>query len=165
MNNHTNSTIAHSEFPIKHNDLLLNYLHWTIRAATKFLAILMTLVILWGVFDVIYIVYSQLAHPPYFQIRDIMTTFGAFLAVLIAYEIFTNITLYIRTDVFPVQLVVATALMAVARKVIALDLEKLEPLYLLGLGSIVMSLGISYWLIVRSEGALTSKNSRLEHSA
>jgi uncharacterized membrane protein (DUF373 family) len=65
--------------------------------------------------------------PPVFllSISDILATFGAFLAVLIAIEIFINITIYIRNDVLPVKLVVATALMAISRKVIILTLKSL----------------------------------------
>ena len=43
------------------------------------------------------------------------------LSIITAIEIFQNIVLYLRTDVIPVQLVIATALMAIARKVIILD--------------------------------------------
>ena len=38
--------------------------------------------------------------------------------VLIAIEIFVNIRLYLGADVLPVQLVIATALMAICRKII-----------------------------------------------
>ncbi|MGL1835036.1 phosphate-starvation-inducible PsiE family protein [Rhodocyclaceae bacterium SMB388] len=51
--------------------------------------------------------------------------FAAFLAVLIAIEIFANITLYLRDEVIHVKLVIATALMAIARKVIVLDFSEL----------------------------------------
>jgi uncharacterized membrane protein (DUF373 family) len=73
--------------------------------------------------------------------------FGAFLAVLIAIEIFMNITLYLRDDVVHVRLVVATALIAIARKVIILDFEKIEPLYIFATPAVVLALGIVYWLM------------------
>lgn len=46
-----------------------------------------------------------------------LATFGAFIAVLIAIEILVNITAYLRNDVIQVKIVIATALMAIARKV------------------------------------------------
>jgi len=73
------------------------------------------------------------------------------LAVLIAYEIFANITLYIRSDVFPVKLVVATAVMAVARKIIILDMEEYTALDLIGIGAVVLGLGVSHWLISQAD--------------
>ncbi|MDX9717554.1 phosphate-starvation-inducible PsiE family protein [Thauera sp. AutoDN2] len=42
---------------------------------------------------------------------------------------------------------IATALMAIARKVIVLDLSTLEPMYLFAIGVIVLALGVTYWLV------------------
>jgi uncharacterized membrane protein (DUF373 family) len=47
--------------------------------------------------------------------------------LLIAIEISINITLYLKTDVVPVRLVVATAPMAISRKLIIFDFEKIAP--------------------------------------
>lgn len=44
----------------------------------------------------------------------------------------------------------ATALMAIARKVIILDVKETEPPYLYGLGAIVLAMSIGYWLVVVS---------------
>jgi len=58
-----------------------------------------------------------------------------------------NITLYLRDDVVHVKLVVATALMAIARKVIVFDFAKIEPMYILATGAVVLALGVVYWLM------------------
>lgn len=42
---------------------------------------------------------------------------------------------------------IATALMAIARKVIVLDLSTLEPMYLFAIGVIVLALGVTYWMV------------------
>jgi len=140
---------AHAELPDEHKDPLIQFLHVTIRMAVKLLAILMTLVIIWGVGDVIYVLYQRLMTPPLYllNISDIFATFGAFLAVLIAIEIFINITIYIRDDVLPVKLVIATALMAIARKVIVFDFKELTPMYILASAAVVLALGVTYWLV------------------
>jgi len=111
----------------------------------------MVAVIIWGIGDVIYILYQRLMEPPFFllSIGNILATFGAFLAVLIVIEIFINITFYLKTDVIPVKLVVATALMATSRNVIIFDFEKISPLYVSATGAVVLALGITYWLISR----------------
>ena len=137
------------ELPSEHDDPLIEFLHKTIRLTVKVLAVLMVLVIIWGIGDVLYVLYMRLMEPPVYllSISDIFATFGAFLAVLIAIEIFINITLYIRRDVLPVKLVIATALMAIARKVIIFDFKELTPMYIFATGSVVLALGITYWLI------------------
>ena len=134
-----------------HEDPFINLLHRIIRIAVKVLATLMVLVIVWGIGDVIYVLYQRIAAPPFFllSINDILTTFGAFLAVLIAIEIFINISMYLKTDVIPVRLVVATALMAISRKVIIFDFEKITPPFILATAAVVFALGITYWLITK----------------
>jgi uncharacterized membrane protein (DUF373 family) len=113
----------------------------------------MTFVILLGIFDVIYVIYEKMMTPPVLLMTtdEILDTFGAFLAVLIAIEIFLNITLYIRSDVIPVKLVVATALMAISRKVIVFDYKYLPYEYVGASALVVMALGITYWLIQKKE--------------
>ena len=130
-------------------DRFIGLLHQIIRLAVKVLAALMVAVIVWGIGDVIYVLYQRLVEPPFLllSISDILATFGAFLAVLIAIEIFINITLYLKTDVIPVRLVVATALMAISRKAIIFDFERITPPYLIGTAAVVLALGVTYWLI------------------
>ncbi|MFO7761382.1 MAG: phosphate-starvation-inducible PsiE family protein [Desulfobia sp.] len=136
---------------LKHEDATIRFLHRIIRIVIKILAVLMVLVIVWGIGDVIYVLYQRLTQPPYLllQINDILATFGAFLAVLIAIEIFINISMYLSTDIIPVRLVVATALMAIARKVIIFDFERTTPPYIYGTAAVVLALGITYWLITK----------------
>lgn len=134
-----------------HDDPFINLLHRIIRIAVKVLAALMVLVIVWGIGDVVYVLYQRITSPPFLllSISDILATFGAFLAVLIAIEIFINISMYLKTDVIPVRLVVATALMAISRKVIIFDFEKLSPPFILATAAVVFALGITYWLITK----------------
>lgn len=141
--------MIHEEFPEEHDDPLISFLHRIIRLAVKFLAILMVLVIIWGIGDVLYVLYQRLMAPPFLllKINDIFETFGAFMAVLIAIEIFINIRLYLGTGALPVYLVVATALMAIARKVIVLDLDNITPEFVFGIAAVVLALGITYWLV------------------
>jgi uncharacterized membrane protein (DUF373 family) len=139
------------ELQLEHEDPTIRFLHRIIRVAVRILAVLMVLVIVWGIGDVIYVLYQRLTEPPFLLLRisDILATFGAFLAVLIAIEIFINISMYLSTSVIPVRLVIATALMAIARKVIIFDFGELTPPYIFGTAAVVLSLGITYWLITR----------------
>lgn len=126
---------------------LQTVIHWSVRV----LAILMVIVIVMGVVDVGWIMYQKVTAPPMYilSIADMLSIFGAFMAVLIAIEIFINITVYLRDDVIHVKIVMATALMAIARKVIVLDFEKTSPEYLYGIACIVIAVSIGYWLVVK----------------
>ena len=139
----------HKELPDEHIDPLIKHLHSIIRQCVRVLAVLMVAVIIWGIGDVLYVLYQRLLTPPMFllNINDIFYTFGAFMAVLIAIEIFINIRLYLESNDFPVKLVVATALMAIARKVIVLDVEKMSAQHIFAIALTVLAVGITYWLL------------------
>lgn len=145
--------VLHDELPTEHEDKLLRLLHLVIRFSVRILAILMVLVILWGIGDVVYVLYQRLLTPPYFllNINDIFQTFGAFMVVLIAIEIFINIRLYLGTNTLPIKLVVATALMAIARKIIVLDVDQIDAIYVAAIGFVTVALGVTYWLLGKVE--------------
>jgi len=130
-------------------DKLICFLNSGLKQVVRLLAVLMMVVILFCVADVFLVLYQKLSSAPQFllNLRDIFTVFASFLAVLIAIEIFVNITLYLRDDVIHIRLVVATALMAIARKVIVLDFTTIAHEYLYGIGIIVLALGITYYLV------------------
>jgi len=113
--------------------------------------VLMTGVIVFGVADVVYVLYKRLMAEPrgLLQISDILATFGAFMAVLIAIEIFVNIISYLREDVIHVRIVLATAMMAIARKVIILDYNTTSPQYIYATAAVVAAMALAYWLVVR----------------
>ena len=132
------------------HDPLIRTLIRVIHGCVRALAVLMTLVIVWGVLDVVYVLVSRVSSHAYYllDISDILATFGAFMAVLIAIEIFINITSYLRADVIHVKIVMATALMAVARKVIVLDFKVLEASYVWALAGVVLATAVGYFLAV-----------------
>ena len=147
------SVSSHEELPMEHDDPFIRLLHLLIRSGVKFLASMMVLVILLSIMDVLYTIYDKISDPPYLLMttNDLLETFGAFLAVLIAIEIFINITLYIRSDVIPVKLVVATALMAISRKVIVFDYKHLAPEYVSASALVLVALGITYMLVQKHD--------------
>ncbi len=133
----------------KEEDSFLWYLKIIIHLCLKCLAILMIVVIIFGVIDVGWTIYQRFLAEPRFILTmgDVLVTFGAFMVVLIAIEIFQNIVLYLRDDVIHVKIVLATALMAIARKVIILDYDELEPMYIAATGIVLISTGITYWFV------------------
>ena len=70
------------------------------------------------------------------------------LVLLIALEVLQNLTAYLRDNVVQIELVLATALTAVSRKLIVMPpgVQK-NPSDLLGLGFAAVALAASYWLV------------------
>lgn len=149
MKQHENGLSSQEHHLTNSGDKLICVLSNGIRQVVRVLAILMMFVILLCVADVFLVLYQKLTTEPQYllNLKDIFAVFASFLAVLIAIEIFVNIALYLRDDVIHIKLVIATALMAIARKVIVLDFSTIEHQYLYGIGAIVLALGITYFLV------------------
>jgi len=110
---------------------------------SKVLSLAMVTVILVAVFDlVIFLVQELFSEPVGFFGSTLIEIFGLFLNILIALEILENITAYLQKHVIQVELVIVTSLIAVARKLIILDLEKTSGIELIGLAIAVLALSI-----------------------
>jgi uncharacterized membrane protein (DUF373 family) len=73
---------------------------------------------------------------------------GDLLNLLIALEVLQNITSYLRRHVVQIELVLLTAMTAVARKVIVLPAgAESKPQLLAGLGVAVLALAGAFWLV------------------
>ncbi len=116
---------------------------------SKILSVVMVIVILVSVADLIIVIFTELFNEgPNGILKDtLFKIFGLFLNVLIALEILENITAYLKKHVIQVELVIVTSLIAVARKIIILDLEKKTAQDLIGLAIAIAALSISYWVI------------------
>lgn len=128
---------------------LMGLLNRFVRYAVMLLAVLMAVVVLFGVADVAWTLYDMMLNSPetLLSFKGITSTFASFLSVLIAIDIFINISLYVRKHMIAVRLVVATALMAVARKIVVLEFSDVTPLSIFAMAAIVVALGISYYYL------------------
>ena len=86
------------------------------------------------------------------------------LLIFIALEVLQNVTAYLRDQVVQIELVLLTALTAVARKVIVLPpgTENKAPL-MAGFGLIVVGLAAAYWLVRQAGQASNRSMENPEH--
>jgi uncharacterized membrane protein (DUF373 family) len=155
-----------ANFPIDVQSPFINFLQKIILWSIKVLALFMVIVIVWSVADVVFLMILK-AQEPYLLISDmdeVLTIFGAFLVVLIAIEIFLNIILYLKKDMNHLKLVIATALMAIGRKVIILDYDQVRDWHMIGMGALILSLGFAYWFISRSHSVAMHSTAAKETS-
>ena len=136
--------------PEKPDEFIVIWSKFVIRSAVRCLAVLMVLVILWGVADVVYVLGNRILAHPYFllEISDILATFGAFMAVLIAIEIFVNIVGYLKEGEIQIEIVFATAYLAVLRKIIILDYKEVGAEYVYATAALVAGMAFGYWVLV-----------------
>lgn len=86
----------------------------------------------------------------FLEIDELFRLFGFIFIILIGFELMETVEMYFRKNVVHAEVVLLVAVIAVSRKVILLDLEKYDPVSIIGLGVIILSLGGCYFLIKRS---------------
>ena len=137
------------------NDNFLHFIENIEELVSKLLSIIMIVVILLAIVDLGIHIINKIViwNSDKASFNDnLFTTFGLFLNILIALEILENIIAYLRKHVVHAELVIVTSLIAVARKIIILDLNKTDGTQVVGLGIAILSLSISYWIIYITKG-------------
>jgi uncharacterized membrane protein (DUF373 family) len=119
---------------------------------SKVLSLAMVVVILVSIYDLcIYLTTDLFKNEPFgFFSTTLIELFGLFLNILIALEILENISGYLKRHIIQVELVIATSLTAVARKIIIFDFKTTPGLYLIGLAAAILALSLSYWIVRRT---------------
>lgn len=126
-----------------------------IHAAKKWMSfvvlILMTIIVAIAIVELGIILYLDLFDPTddvlFLEIDELFRIFGFFFIILIGFELVETVEMYFKENVIHAEVVLLVAVIAVSRKVILLDLEKYDPLAIIGLGIIIIALGGCYWLI------------------
>ncbi len=131
------------------DDVFLKRLSQIETLVSKVLSMMMILVIFVSVIDLAWLLFRSLHTVDSAGLFKTVLTdiFGMFLSVLIALEILENITAYIQKRVVQVELVIATALTAVGRKLIILDLDTVSGVSVIGLAIALLALSISYFIV------------------
>jgi uncharacterized membrane protein (DUF373 family) len=119
------------------------------KVLVMIITIMIAIVLLMAVVDLGYILVKDILSPPMFilSVTELLDLFGLFLLVLIGIELLETMEIYIKENVVHVEVVFTVALIAVARKVIILDIKKYPSATLFSLGFIILALAVGYFLI------------------
>ncbi len=129
-----------------------SYLHLIDRSEqllAKVLGLVLLVVMVAGTVQLIGVVALAVVQPdtPWLG-GKLNAVLGDLLTLLIALEVLQNITSYLRRHVVQIELVLLTAMTAVARKVIVLPPgAESKPQLLAGLGVAVLALAGAFWLV------------------
>ena len=121
---------------------------WIVTALT----VMMGLTILLATIELAWLIIKDVITPPVIllEIHELLDIFGLFLLVLLGIELISTLKAYLTENEVHVEVVFAVALIAVGRKVIILDVEKISSFSLIGIASIILSLSIGYLLVKRT---------------
>jgi len=130
-------------------NILKKYEKFMIQALMVMMAIVLGLATL----DLGWLIIKDITHPPYFllDVNELLDIFGLFMLVVIGIELLETIMkTYITQGQPHYEVVLSVAIIAIARKVIILDLKEVDSLSLIGIASIIIALTVGYFLMKRS---------------
>jgi len=131
----------------------MNYLDLFHKVIITVLTWLMGLVVLLATLELIYLIARDILTPPLFllDLGELLDIFGYFLLILIGIELLETFRIYLQEQAINVQVVFVVAMIAIARKVIILDVGEIQSLTLIGIGFIIASLSAGYYLVKKSQ--------------
>jgi uncharacterized membrane protein (DUF373 family) len=113
------------------------------------LIVMMVLVVLISTIELAVLIIKDIIAPPRFWIGidQLFEIFGFFLMLLIGVELLETIKAYLSEKVVHSEIVLEVALIAISRKVITMDIKGYNPLTLLGIAAIIVTIAIAYFII------------------
>ena len=128
---------------------MLPYLKKFERIIVIALIMMMAFVILLATIELGWLIIKDMITPPYvlLEIHELLDIFGLFLLVLLGIELISTLRTYLTENEVHVEVVFVVALIAIARKVIILDVKELSSLTLVGIASIIIALSLGYFFI------------------
>jgi len=117
------------------------------------LLVMMVAVVLLSTIELAWLIIKDIGTPPIFilEIDELLDIFGMFLLVLIGVELLETVKMYLENKTVHVEVVFTVAMIAIARKVIILDVKELSSLTLIGIGVIIFALSAGYYLVRRNK--------------
>jgi len=128
-------------------DFLKKFEHIVIQALIS----MMILVVLLATVELGWIIIKDIITPPIIllEISELLEIFGFFLLILIGVELLETIKAYLLDKVVHVEIVLEVALIAIARKVIILDVEKYHSLTVLGIAGLILAVSVAFFVVKR----------------
>ena len=121
------------------------------RVIVVSLITMMVVVVVLATIELGWLIIRDIITPPIIilEIDELLEIFGFFLLVLIGIELLETIKAYLATNVIHVEIVLEVALIAIARKVIILDIDKYESLTLVGIAALISAVSLAFFVIKR----------------
>jgi uncharacterized membrane protein (DUF373 family) len=122
------------------------------RVVVVSLVVMMMLVVALATLELGWIIVKDIITAPILllEVDELLEIFGFFLLILIGVELLETIKAYMKDNVIHVEIVLEVALIAIARKVIVLDLSKYDGLTVLSIAALIIALAGAFFLQRRS---------------
>ncbi|MBN1849549.1 MAG: phosphate-starvation-inducible PsiE family protein [Deltaproteobacteria bacterium] len=133
----------------------MKYLEKVERMIVVSLLFMMLLVVILSTVDLGWVTIKDVITPPVIllDIDEMLEVFGMFLLVLIGLELLETVKMYFNKKSVHVEVVFTVAMIAIARKVIILNIQEVASLTLIGIGVIIVALAVGHYLLPKKRNS------------
>jgi len=110
---------------------------------------MMAAVVVLATIELGWVLIKDVITPPVFllEIDSLLEIFGFFLLVLIGVELLETVRMYLDEHVVHAEIVVQVAIIAIARKIVILDVKDFPGSTLAGVAAIIAALAAAYYVV------------------
>ena len=117
------------------------------------LMVMMAFILFLATVDLAWIIFESVTTPPYLYISvdRLLELFGQFMLVIIGVELLETIMrTYMAHREYRHEVVMSVAIIAIARKVIILDIKEVDTFALLGIAAIILALTVGFFFMKKA---------------
>ena len=130
------------------------------KLMTHILMVMLAIAIGLGTLDLGWVIFQDILKPPFLLLDSdqLLDVFGLFMLVIIGIELLETIMkTYLVKGEPHFEVVLSVAIIAIARKVIILDLKKVDSFTMFGIAAIILSLTAGYYFMRISHSEKTKR--------
>ncbi|MEZ5336305.1 MAG: phosphate-starvation-inducible PsiE family protein [Methanolobus sp.] len=133
--------------------LIIKYINVFQTLIIKSIIVMMALAIFSATIEIGWILAVDLITPPvmFIGVEEILDVLSLFFLVIIGIELLETIKMIIVESSMNVDVIILVGVTAIVRKVMIIDIKNTDPLFLVGLGVLIIALAATYYLITSSE--------------
>lgn len=129
-------------------------IHVASATVLKLMVIVMTLSLILGSINLCCNLVKSVINPPspgMLNVTELYSIFKLVLIIVVGYELIKSILIILESDTIPARTILSIALIAIANKVITLDISHVDPIILFGLAGLVVCFGAAVFFIYQTE--------------
>lgn len=122
------------------------------RLIVWIIILMMVVTILSATLEIGWIILYDLITPPVLilGVDQILDIFSLFFIVIIGIELLETIKMVLEESIMNVDVIILVGLTAVVRKILIIDIKETEPMFLVGMGVLIVALAATYYLVIVS---------------
>jgi uncharacterized membrane protein (DUF373 family) len=111
-----------------------------------------------GTLHLMTVFFEKMVSPdPYYfliNVEDLYTLFSVLLIIAVGYELFKSLLLIFHHDSIPVKSILKIAAIAMANKIITLNIKEASFEHMMGLGVLIVAVGIAFFFYSKEKDSV-----------